>query len=184
MNIDLENLPARAGDNLVNVIVDTPKGSRNKYKYDEKIHCFRLSRILPAGASFPHDFGYIPRTLAEDGDPLDVMVISEVPSFSGCNVTVKLIGTISGVQTEKGKSTRNDRLLGVPVTSVNPISFEHLDDLPPGWITEVEHFFVSYNSVQGREFRTIGHGGPKEADEALGSAERRYERQKEGESKQ
>ena len=69
------------------------------------------------------------------------------------------------------------------MTSVNPISFEHLDDLPPGWITEVEHFFVSYNSVQGREFRIIGHGGPKEADEALASAERRYKRQKEDKSK-
>jgi inorganic pyrophosphatase len=184
MNIGLENLPPRADDNLVNVIVDTPKGSRNKYKYDEKTHCFRLSRILPAGASFPYDFGYIPQTLAEDGDPLDVMLISEVPSFAGCSFTVKLIGTISGIQTEKGKSMRNDRLLGVPVTSVNPIPFEHIDDLPPGWITEVEHFFVSYNSVQGREFETIAHGGPKEADEALARAEQRYKLQKEDKSKQ
>lgn len=180
MNTGLEDLPSRTDDDFVNVIVDTPKGSRNKYKHDEKTHCFRLSRILPGGASFPHDFGYVPRTLAEDGDPLDVLVISEVPSFSGCNLTVKLIGTISGVQSEKGKSMRNDRLLAVPVTSVNPMLFEHIDDLPPGWVTEMEHFFVSYNSVQGREFRIIAHGGPKEAEEALATAERRYQRQKEG----
>jgi inorganic pyrophosphatase len=176
-----ENLPSRTDDDLVNVIVDTPKGSRNKYKYDEKTHCFRLSRILPAGASFPHDFGYIPKTLAEDGDPLDVLVISEVPSFSGCNLTVKLIGTISGTQTEKGKSMRNDRLLAVPVTSANPISFEHIDGLPPGWVTEMEHFFVSYNRVQGREFRIIARGGPKEAEDALTAAEQRYRRKNEDE---
>jgi inorganic pyrophosphatase len=180
MSIDLENLPSRTDDDFVNVVIDTPKGSRNKYKYDEKIHCFRLSRILPAGASFPYDFGYIPKTLAEDGDPLDVLVISEVPSFSGCIQTAKLIGTIEGEQTEKGKSMRNDRLLAVPVTSVNPISFEHIDDLPSGWITEIEHFFVSYNSVQGREFRIIAHGGPEEADRALASAELRQKDENKG----
>jgi inorganic pyrophosphatase len=76
---------------------------------------------------------------------------------------------------------RNDRLLAVPVTSANPISFEHTDDLPPGWVTEMEHFFVSYNRVQGREFRIIAHGGPKEAEDALAAAEQRYRRKNEDE---
>ena len=177
MNISLEKLSPRAEPDLVNVVVDTPKGSRNKYKYDGKTRCFRLSRILPAGASFPYDFGSIPRTLAEDGDPLDVLVISDVPSFSGCVLTTKLIGTIAGEQTEKGKSMRNDRLLAVPVTSVNPILFADINGLPPAWVTEIEHFFISYNSVQGREFRVIEHGGPEEAEAALATAERRHKRQ-------
>jgi inorganic pyrophosphatase len=65
------------------------------------------------------------------------------------------------------------------LTPVNPLSFEHIDDLPPGWVTEIEHFFVSYNSVQGREFKIIAHGGPKEAENALASAEQRYRRKNE-----
>jgi inorganic pyrophosphatase len=89
--------------------------------------------ILPAGAFFPYDFGSIPMTYAEDGDALDVLVISEVPSFAGCLITGKLIGAISGEQTEKEKTMRNDRLLAVPITPVNPALFAHIDDFPtPG----------------------------------------------------
>ena len=99
MSEPLDNLDSRAEPGLINIIIDTPKGSRNKFKYDEKTRCFRLSLILPAGAFFPYDFGSIPMTYAEDGDALDVLVISEVPSFAGCLITGKLIGTISGVMT-------------------------------------------------------------------------------------
>ena len=177
MNAPLDNLIPRAGPDLVNIIIDTPKGSRNKFKYDEKTRCFRLSRILPAGAFFPFDFGSIPMTLAEDGDALDVLVISDAPSFPGCLVTGKLIGTLSGEQTEKKKTIRNDRLLAVPVTPVNPASFARIDDLPGTLLTEIVHFFVSYNQAQGRKYKLIKHGGPREAEEALTNAVGRYKRQ-------
>lgn len=177
MSSTFDKLTPRDKPGLVNIIIDTPKGSRNKFKYDEKINGFRLSRILPAGASFPYDFGSIPMTLAEDGDALDVLVISDAPSFPGCVVTGKLIGTISGEQTEKKKTIRNDRLLAVPVTPANPALFAHIDDLPDGWLTEIEHFFLSYNQIQGREYKPIKRGGPKEAEETLTAAERYYTRQ-------
>jgi inorganic pyrophosphatase len=177
MNDSLITLEPRTESGLVNIIVDTPKGSRNKFKYDEKTRCFRLSRILPIGASFPFDFGSIPMTSAEDGDALDVLVIGDAPSFPGCLLTGKLIGTISGEQTEKKKTIRNDRLLAVPVTPANPPLFEHIDDLPSGWITEIEHFFISYNRVQGREYKPIKRGGPKVAEETLANAEQRYKRE-------
>ncbi len=169
-----DRLGSQAESGLVNIIVDTPKGSRNKFKYDEKTRCLRLSRILPAGASFPYDFGSIPGTCAEDGDALDVLVISEVPSFPGCLITGKLIGTISGEQTEKEKTIRNDRLLAVPVTPANPALFAHIDDLPDAWLREIEHFFVSYNQAQGRQYKPIRRGGPEEAEAALTAAKQRY----------
>ena len=103
-----------------------------------------------------------------------MLVISEVPSFPGCLITGKLIGTISGEQTEKEKTIRNDRLLAVPVTPVNPPLFAHIDDLPEAWVKEIEHFFVSYNQAEGREYKPIKHSGPEEAEAALTAAKRRY----------
>lgn len=176
MSGPLDALKTKAGPGLVAIIVDTPKGSRNKFKYDDRMNCFRLSRILPAGAFFPYDFGSIPKTLAEDGDALDVLVLSDAASFTGCLLTGQLIGVFSAEQTEKNKTIRNDRLLAVPVTPVNPAEMTHIYDLPPLRLRELEHFFVSYNQAHGREFKPLGCGGPEEAARALASAERRYQR--------
>jgi len=116
----LTHLPARNPDTgLVHVIVDTPKGSRNKFKYDEKLGLFRLGKVLPLGSCFPYDFGFIPSTKAEDGDPVDVLVLMDEPAFSGCLVTVRLLGVIEAEQTEEGKTVRNDRLIGALETPFN-----------------------------------------------------------------
>jgi inorganic pyrophosphatase len=95
------NLPSRAGAGLVHVVVDTPKGSTNKYKFDAELQVFKLSRVLPLGAQFPFDFGFIPSTAAEDGDALDVILIVDVPSFVGCLMNVRLIGVIAAEQRER-----------------------------------------------------------------------------------
>src|SRR5436190_11771989 len=89
---------------LINAVIDTPKGSRKKYKYDEDLGLFLLRKELPRGASFPYDFGFIPGTRGEDGDPLDVLVLTDEPSFPGCLARVRLIGVIEAEQTEKGKT--------------------------------------------------------------------------------
>ena len=170
----LDTVKSRADADLVNIIIDTQKGSRNKFKYDEENHIIKLSRVLPAGFSFPYDFGSIPRTLAEDGDALDVIVINDTPSFPGCLITGKLIGTISGEQTEKKATIRNDRLIAVPVTDVNPPIFIHIDDLPNAMVKEIVNFFVSYNQAQGREYKLLKLGGPKDAEAALIAANRKY----------
>ena len=175
-DILLHRLPTMASRSLVHVVIDTPMGSRQKYKYDDRLACFRLSRILPAGASFPHDFGSIPRTLAEDGDALDVLILSEVPSFVGCVMSVQLIGGIRGKQSDKGKSVRNDRLIAVPVTSVNPPAFRHIDRLPADRMKELQHFFQSYNQAQGRTFSLLGTMGPSDALTAVRDASRRYQK--------
>lgn len=163
-------------ESLVNIIIDTPKGSRNKFKYDEETGHIKLSRILPVGFSFPYDFGFIPMTYAEDGDALDVLVISESPSFSGCLITGQLIGIITGEQSDKNKTIRNDRLLAVPVTEVNPALFEHIEDMPANWVKEIAHFFVSYNQAEGRKYQPLKYGGPADAIAALTAAEQEYKR--------
>jgi inorganic pyrophosphatase len=101
----------------LNAIIDTPKRSRNKFKYDERRGLFKLSGVLPLGAVFPFDFGYIPSTVGGDGDPLDILILMDEPAFPGCLVPAKLIGVIEANQTEDGQTTRNDRLIGVAADS-------------------------------------------------------------------
>src|ERR671939_103970 len=94
----------------LNVVIETPKGNRNKFKYDEERGLFKLSGVLPMGAVFPFDFGFIPSTLGGDGDPLDVLVLMDEPAFTGCLVPARLIGVVEAEQTEEGETQRNDRL--------------------------------------------------------------------------
>src|SRR5258708_40081231 len=98
---------------LVTVIIETPKGSRNKYAYDPEERIFALRKVLPAGMAFPYDFGFVPSTLADDGDPLDVLVLMDEPAFAGCKLTCRLIGVIEGEQGDKKKAERNDRVVAV-----------------------------------------------------------------------
>src|SRR5690349_19970023 len=91
----------------LNVVIDTPKGSRNKYAYDFKIDAYKLKAVLPHGSVFPFDFGSIPGTIASDGDPLDVLVLMDEPAFIGCLIEARLLGVIEAVQTEDGESERN-----------------------------------------------------------------------------
>jgi inorganic pyrophosphatase len=171
------HISSRSDDGLVHVVIDTPQGSRNKYKYEEALRCFKLSRVLPAGMSFPHDFGAIPCTAADDGDPLDVMVLVETPSFAGCLLKVRLIGVIEAKQVEKRHSIRNDRLIGVAVTPVNKPVIARLDDVPEVALLELEQFFVNYNRIQGREFKLTGRGGPRAAERLLKAGEQAYRRE-------
>ena len=154
----------------VNVIIDTPKGSHNKYKYDEELGLFRLSRVLPAGMHFPQDFGSIPRTRAEDGDALDVLVLMDAPTFVGCLVTVRLLGVLRATQKEKRKTIRNDRLIAVAETPVNRPAISRIDELRNDRLSEIEQFFVSYNRAHNRVFTPTGRLGPKAAETLLRKA--------------
>lgn len=100
-------------EEIVKVVIETPKGSRNKYAFDADERAFVLKKVLPAGMSFPYDFGFIPSTEAEDGDPTDVLVLMDEPAFTGCIVKCRLIGVIEGEQGEGKNTERNDRLIGV-----------------------------------------------------------------------
>ena len=168
-------LPARAGRGLVNLVVDTPRGSRNKYKFDPDRGLFALSRVLPEGMHFPCDFGSIPGTLGEDGDALDAVAVVEAPSFVGCLMTVRFVGVIAAEQTEKRRTIRNDRLIAVAITAVNKSTVRRIGDLPKTKVDELEHFFVNYNRAHGRVFKPIGRLGPAAAERLLENAIHRYE---------
>jgi inorganic pyrophosphatase len=168
---NLMELSARdPGSGLVRVIVDTPRGSRNKYKFDPELAVFKLSRVLPAGMSFPFDFGSIPGTRAEDGDALDVLVLAEASLSVGCLVHVQLVGVIRATQKEGRRTIRNDRLIGALVTPVNKPSLRDINELPKDELKDIEHFFCAYNEAQGRQFAVTGRGGAKAAQRILGRA--------------
>lgn len=150
-----------ADEGDLNVIIETPKGSRNKYDYDEGLGLFKLGGVLPAGAVFPFDFGFVPSTLGGDGDPLDVLILMDEPAFTGCLVRARPIGVIEAEQTERdGETTRNDRLIAVASESRAHGGAKLLGKLADGVVEEIEHFFVSYNNIKGKEFKPLGRHGP------------------------
>jgi inorganic pyrophosphatase len=159
--------PFDSEDGEINVIVDTPRGSRNKFKYDESFRLFKLGSVLPAGAVFPFDFGFVPRTKGEDGDPLDVLLLMDEPTFVGCLVKARLIGVIEAEQTEGGETVRNDRLIAVAVESHDHRKVKKLAQVSKNLLKEIEHFFVSYNQAKGKEFKPLGHFGPAQATALL-----------------
>lgn len=101
------------GDGLIVVIIETPKGSRNKYAFEPEERVFTLKTVLPPGMSFPYDFGFVPSTKGGDGDPLDVLVLMDEPAFPGCKLTCRVIGIIEGQQGEAKQLERNDRVVAV-----------------------------------------------------------------------
>ena len=151
----------------LNAIVDTPKGSRNKFKYDEQLGLFKLGGTLPVGNVFPFDFGYIPSTRGDDGDALDILLLMDEPAFTGCLVPAKLIGVIEAEQTEEQKTTRNDRLIGVAADSRNHSHVRFLGDLNSNLLHEIERFFISYNETKGKRFEVLNRRGPDRAHDLV-----------------
>jgi len=148
-------------DELFRVIVETPKGSSQKFDYQPMQDVFLLSKVMPAGLVFPFDFGYLPGTLGEDGDPLDVMVVSEFESFTGCALDCRIIGVFRASQREKnGEEMENDRMIAVPEISDMFKGTRTIADLGKELIAEMEHFFVGYNRLAGKEFKIKKVGGP------------------------
>jgi inorganic pyrophosphatase len=159
---------------LLHVLVDTPRGSRPKYKVDPIKKVYTISHVLPPGTTFPYDFGSIPSTLADDGDPLDCLVFLEEPTFPGCLVTVRVIGVLEAKQTFEGRTDQNDRFLGVADASRVYAGWRTLSDVPRRTLREIELFFVAYNTERGRRFRVLRRSGPARAKSLIAKGEKRY----------
>ncbi len=158
------------------VIIETPKGKRTKFKYEEDAGLFSLSKVLPQGFIFPFDFGFVPSTKAEDGDPEDVIVLMEEPAHVGCLLQVRLLGAIKIMQTEDGKSTPNDRLVAVPVQSPEFANIQRLEDLRSDFTKEVAEFLSSYNKNSDVQDEVTGTCGPEEAVELVEKASQAFKK--------
>jgi len=169
----LDRLPPFEDECLV-VVIETPKGTPNKLAFEPRYGTFVLKGVLPAGAVFPFDFGFVPSTRADDGDPLDVLVLMDAPVFPGCVVPSRLIGVIEAEQTEDAETVRNDRLLAVAANSATHRSIRELGDLSQDLVSQVEHFFVSYNEIKGKRFEVKGRAGRKRALAVVSAAMKKH----------
>ena len=178
MNVLTRLPPFDSESGNLNVVIDTPKGCRSKFGYDKKRKTYVLKSVLPQGAVFPFDFGSIPGTRAEDGDPLDALVLMDESAFCGCLIESRLVGVIEAEQTEDGKTERNDRLIAVAAKSPTHAEVKSLADLSPTLLQEIEHIFISYNEQRGKKFQPLGRHGPKRAAQLVKKQMRRGKRRK------
>lgn len=148
--------PIDKQDGILQVVIETPKGSRNKFAFDPDQHVFILKKVLPAGMTFPYDFGFLPRTLAPDGDPFDVLLLMDEPAYPGVVVRARLIGVMQGEQLDGKKRIRNDRLLAVAEANHQYADIKSYHDLPKQFLHELEEFFVNYHQQEGKQYKLLG----------------------------
>jgi inorganic pyrophosphatase len=162
-----------AGTNIphvVNAIIEIPQGRRSKYELDKETGLFKLDRYLFSSLHYPADYGFIPQTLAEDDDPLDVLVMVNEPTFSGCLIETRAIGLFK----MQDRGVNDFKVLGVP--NSDPL-FEHmrdLDDVPKHFLKEVEHFFITYKELEGVQTKSLGWATASEAIAEVKASVERY----------
>ena len=167
----LEAIDADNGDLLC--VVETSKGSRNKYSFNAKLSVFELKKTLPRGMSFPYNFGFIPATIGGDGDPLDVLILDDEPAPTGALIRIRAIGAIEAQEREsEGEWFRNDRLIGVAKHSAGPA---RLYDIEPRLLDEIEAFFHDYLAREGKTFQPLRRSGPEGALQLVEAGRRRRE---------
>ena len=158
----------KSASRSMQAIVETPAGCRNKYKWDEKAGRMKLSKVMPEGMVFPYDFGFFPGTKGEDGDPIDVLILADAPTFPGCEVDCRLIGIVRAEQKDPdGKKNRNDRLIAVAESSVVFASVNELAEMEPQLLEQIEDFLVNYQRVRNVEVKLTGRGSGDDARQKL-----------------
>lgn len=160
------------------VVIETPKDSRNKFAFDPELGIFKLKKVLPAGMSFPYDFGFVPLTLADDGDPIDVLVLMDEAAFPGCVLSCRLIGVIEGEKIEDGEAERNDRLISIESNTHSFSAIKTIKDLGDRFLKELESFFAGYHKLSDHEYRVIASRGPRVARDHVDAAIKRARKQR------
>ena len=170
----LDRISQRDKHGQLRAVLESPQGSRHKLKYVPEEGLFKISSTFPAGMSMPFDFGFFPRTLAPDGDPLDVLVLMDGPAHPGVTAAVHLLGVIEAEQSEDGgKPFRNDRLIAVALGSTERGDLRRLSDLDEVLLTQIEAFFETYDRLTRKTFKPLGRKGPRVAQKLLDDATRK-----------
>ena len=173
------NLPAFTEDGDARVVIETPRGSRAKLAYDPALEAFTLSKSLLVGLTYPHDWGFVPSTKADDGDPLDIMVVHDAATFPGLVLSCRVIGILQIEQKSKGKAERNDRLFAVPRRSHSKHGLRDVRDLSKPIQQELEKFFVATDELENKKLEIIGWKGPKVAMKAIKDCAKRFSKDRE-----
>ena len=171
-----ESIPTRDDEGAWLAVVEASQGTRHKFKYAAEWNAFVLSDVLPVGLAFPYDFGFLPSTLGDDGDPLDVLVLADEALLPGAVVPCRIVGVIEAEQHDEGEAEtkRNDRLLAVAVRSHRHGDCSELDDLPANVLEQIEQFFVAFNASKGGSFRPLARRGAAAATRLVEHGERRF----------
>ena len=166
-------------DGTIKAVIETPRGCRNKYAFDDKSETFNLKKTLPEGMVFPYNFGFIPQTVAADGDPVDVLVLMDEPVFAGCICEIKLIGILYAEQIEKGKkkAVENNRLLGISLETHMYKDIKNIKDLGHNFTKELENFFVTYNEMGDKKYIPKGTGGVNKSLKYVKKMNKKYRKQ-------
>lgn len=162
--------PGPDSPEIVRVIIEIPRGSANKYEYNKKLDMFRLDRALYSPMHYPGDYGFIPGTLAQDGDPLDLLVLVDEPSFTGCLMEARPVGVLNMVDQDKP----DQKILAVPNRNPRYESIHTVDQVFPHVIREIEYFFSIYKELQGGKTSMEGWGGPREARKVITESRQAY----------
>ncbi|HEY9768774.1 MAG TPA: inorganic diphosphatase [Coleofasciculaceae cyanobacterium] len=142
--MDLSLIPAQPEPGVINVLIEIPGGSKNKYEFDKDMNAFALDRVLFASVKYPYDYGFVPNTLADDGDPLDGMVIMDEPTFPGCVIAARPIGMLEMID----GGDRDEKILCVPAEDPRYNEVKSLKDLAPHRLEEIAEFFRTYKNLE------------------------------------
>ncbi len=171
---NLAKLPTWTDDGDLQVVVETPRGARAKLKYEPGLKSFVLSKSLLLGLTYPYDWGFIPSTSGDDGDPVDVMVIHDAATTPGLVMRCKVIGVLETLQKQKGKAIRNDRVFAVPQKSHRGRDLNDVRDLAAETKAELEKFFVATDELEAKQLTFLGWVGAKQARRFVKACEKRF----------
>lgn len=155
----------------IEAMIEIPRGARNKYEYDDKRGVFRLDRVLYSSVHYPTDYGFVPETLAEDGDHLDILVIVEEPTFPGCHIQVRPLGVLNMIDV----NGEDQKILAVPVGDPRFERINDISDISPHWLREIENFFDTYKTLENVITVVRGWDDAEQAMRVIGDCRRRYE---------
>jgi inorganic pyrophosphatase len=170
-------IPCHDDDGNIHVVIETPRGGRAKLKYDPRLKAFTLSKSLMLGLTYPYDWGFIPSTAGDDGDPLDVMVLHDAATTPGLVLTCQVIGVLEAVDEKKGKKQANDRIIAVPLHSHLEKGLDNVHQLSTEQRMELEKFFIATDELESKKFKCKGWRGPAQAKKLVKAGAKRHRKQ-------